>query len=123
MGRGHGRTGPLAVSGRKRARAGELAGEIEAELKRLNMWMPEPPAEDEVLAGGAFGMGTVPFVTWLQVVLVERLREVAAGTMDLPPSSSVGTMAVRELDGATHDTEPLMKLIHEVDRLASARPE
>lgn len=110
------------VSGRKRARAADLADAIEAELKRLNQWMPEPPSEDEVLAGGAFGMGSVPFVTWLQVVLVTRLRQVAAGTMELPSSSSIGTMAVREFDGAPQDTDRLMHLIHEVDRLAASEP-
>ena len=108
-----------AASGRKALRAGELADEIEAELKRLRMWMPNPPAEENVLAGGAFGMGTVPFVTWLQVVLVARLRAVAAGEMALPGSSSIGTMAVREFDGDDGKTDDLMRLIHEVDHLAN----
>jgi uncharacterized protein YqcC (DUF446 family) len=107
-----------AAAGRAALRAGELAGEIEAELKRLKMWMPNPPTEDHVLAGGAFGMKTVPFVTWLQVVLVARLRAVAAGEMELPGASEIGTMAVRELDGS-HGTDRLMSLIHDVDRLAN----
>ncbi|MDQ3913860.1 MAG: YqcC family protein [Actinomycetota bacterium] len=115
-----GSSGSSAAGGRARARASELADDIEAELKRLNMWMPEPPSEEHVLEGGAFGMGTVSFVTWLQVVLVTRLRAVAEGTMDLPGSSSIGTMAAREFDGEVHDMGPLTKLIHEVDRLANS---
>ncbi|MFN2588741.1 MAG: YqcC family protein [Actinomycetota bacterium] len=105
-----------------RRRAAELADSIEAELKRLNMWMTDPPSEEHVLAGGAFGQGTVAFVTWLQVVFVRRLREVAAGEMEMPASSSVGAMAVREFDGEVQDMEPLMGLIHEVDRLAKRGP-
>lgn len=108
------------TKGRTRARLGEIADEIEAELKRLKMWMPDPPDEGTVLEGGAFGMNTVPFVTWLQVVFVSRLREVARGELELPGSSSVGTMAVRELDGATEDVSRLMDLIHEVDALANS---
>ena len=115
-----GRTEAAAPSGRKRIRLGEIADEIEAELKRLRQWMPDPPSEEEVVAGGAFGMNAVPFVTWLQVVFVKRLREVAAGEMQLPASSSVGTMAVREFDGDGGRTDRLMDLIHEVDQLANS---
>ena len=111
---------PSGTTGRTRARLGEIADEIEAELKRLKMWVPDPPDEGTVLEGGAFGMNTVPFVTWLQVVFVSRLREVARGDLELPGSSSVGTMAVRELDGATEDVSRLMHLIHEVDALANS---
>ncbi|HEV2756479.1 MAG TPA: YqcC family protein [Actinomycetota bacterium] len=107
------------TSGRTRARAGELADEIEAELKRLRMWMPDPPAEEEVVAGGAFGMNAVPFVTWLQVVLTARLRAIAAGEMEVPASSSVGTMAAREFDGERQDMDALARLIYEVDDLAN----
>ena len=52
-----------APSGRKRIRLGEIADEIEAELKRVRQWSPDPPSEEEVVAGGAFGMNAVPFVT------------------------------------------------------------
>lgn len=108
-----------AAAARVALRAGELADEIEAELKRLRMWMPNPPSEDHVLAGGAFGMNTVPFVTWLQVVLVARLRAVAAGEMEMPAASEIGTMAVREFDAGYENTGDLMRLIHEVDHLAN----
>lgn len=110
--------GSRPASGEARRRAGELADELEAELKRIRMWRPDPPSEETVLAGGAFGMQSVPFVTWLQVVLVPRLRQVAAGEMELPGSSSIGTFAVRELDGAGADTDGLLDLIFEIDGLA-----
>ncbi len=104
----------------RRARAGRLADEMEAELKRIGAWTRDPPSEETVLAGGAFGMNAVPFYTWLQVVLIARLRQIAAGDLEIPRSSSIGTFAVRELDGERLDVERLMDLIHEVDRLARA---
>jgi hypothetical protein len=44
----------------KRSQLGRLADEIEAEL-RVAGWNPDPPTEETVLAGGAFGLGTVAF--------------------------------------------------------------
>jgi uncharacterized protein YqcC (DUF446 family) len=76
-----------------------------------------PPSEAQVLAGGAFGMSSVPFETWIQVVLLDRLRQVARGEMELPGSSSVGAHAVREFDGAP-DRNGLVDLLIELDHLA-----
>ncbi len=104
---------------RKKIRLGELAGEIEAELKRIRMWMPDPPPEETVLQGGPFGGATVPFDTWLQVVFVRRLREVASGEMEIPVSSSVAVRAVREYDGDPIDRTKLTSLLQEVDNLVS----
>lgn len=112
---------PALRADARRPRAGELADEIEAELKRLGVWRPDPPPEETVLAGGAFGMNAVPFFTWLQVVLVRRLREIAAGEMDVPRSSEIGAFAIREFDGDPRDTERLLDLIHEVDALPGRR--
>lgn len=99
------------------ARAAEIADEIEAELKRLRWWMDDPPSEESVVAGGAFGMNAVAFPTWLQVVFVKRLRQAAAGEFPLPKSSQVSTFATREFDGYPEDVEPLMRLLYEVDDL------
>jgi uncharacterized protein YqcC (DUF446 family) len=100
-----------------RVRAGDLADAIEAGLRRAGGWFEPPPSEAQVLAGGAFGTASVPFEAWIQVVLLNRLRQVARGEMDLPSSSSVGAHAVREWDGAP-DRDELIDLLIEVDHLA-----
>lgn len=109
--------GPTKKADARLRRLGELADEIERELKRLQWWQADPPSEETVLAGGAFGMGTVAFPEWLQVVFVARLRQAASGEFPLPSSSSVSTMATREFDGYTEDVERLMELLYEVDRI------
>jgi uncharacterized protein YqcC (DUF446 family) len=98
----------------KRHQLGKLADEIEAEL-RASAWNPNPPSEEEVLAGGAFGLKTVAFETWLQVVFISRLRQVAAGVIPIPTSSSVAVQASREWDGV-RGRDRLFELISEVDR-------
>ncbi|HEY7876397.1 MAG TPA: YqcC family protein [Actinomycetota bacterium] len=105
----------------KRVRLGELADDIEAEMRRLGAWMENPPTEETVLGGGAFGMGTVAFDTWLQVVFVPRLRQTAAGAFPLPKNSSVGAQASREWDGETRDLERLLGLILDVDDVIEGR--
>lgn len=101
----------------KRKRLGEIADGIEAELKRIGWWQEDPPSEETALAGGAFGMKTVAFSQWLQVVFVKRLRQAAAGEVPIPSSSSVSTMATREFDGYPEDVSRLMEYLYEVDRL------
>lgn len=103
--------------GAKRERLAEIADGIEAELRRLGWWLPDPPSEEEVVAGGAFGMNAVAFPTWLQVVFVTRLRQAATGEFPIPPSSSVSTFATREFDGYREDVDRLMELLYEVDEL------
>lgn len=103
----------------KQRRLGEIAGEIEAEMRRLGWWADDPPAEETVLAGGAFGMNSVAFPTWLQVVFVTRLRQAAAGELEIPSSSSVATFAAREFDGYPEDVDRLLGLLLDVDDLVS----
>jgi uncharacterized protein YqcC (DUF446 family) len=97
-----------------RQRLGALADQIQGELERLGLWQADPPSEDAVLAGGAFGMESVAFEAWIQVVFVRRLRSVADGSLSVPSSSSVAVYAVREWDGAT-DRDHLLDLLTQVD--------
>ena len=69
----------------------------------------------------AFGHDTVPFEYWIQVVLLARLREVAAGEIPIPGSRSVGVQAARKWDTAGYDTSRLSELVTEVDAVAEGR--
>ena len=95
-----------------------LADRIEAELRSLGAWQADAdrPSQDAFANGGAFGMNTMAYTQWIQWVLVSRLREVAAGTMDVPPTSQVGVHAVREFDG-WYEASALNDLLIAVDDL------
>ena len=97
-----------------RAALGRIADEIEAEMRRLRLWSDDPPSEERALEGGAFGQGTIAFEQWIQAVLVPRLRAVAAGEIDPPSSSMVGTQAIREWDGIV-EREELASLLSKLD--------
>ena len=85
-------------------------------MRLVGVWDPNPPSEETVLSGGAFGHRTVPFESWLQVVFIPRLRQVAAGEIDIPSSSSVAVRAIREWDGVP-DRDRLFHLIAKVDEI------
>jgi uncharacterized protein YqcC (DUF446 family) len=90
-----------------------LADRLQAELRALGVWENDPtriPAPR-----GAFGCENVPFEHWLQVVLLERLREVARGNAELPARSMLVAKAVREFDGERARYEGLIEILRAID--------
>jgi uncharacterized protein YqcC (DUF446 family) len=92
----------------------KLADEVEAELKTLGLWNSEVTFSTSG-ASGAFGIGAIPFESWLQCVFLPRLREAATSGM-LPKNSAVSVAAVRNLDGI-EGSERLIELLSAIDRL------
>ena len=92
------------------------ADEIEAELKRLGWWQQGPLRPEQYDFKHAFGMDTMVFQQWLQFILLERVRSIAAEGGQFPSSSSVGVMAARELDGYP-EAEKLVSLLGQFDAL------
>lgn len=85
--------------------------QIELELRRLEFLVGEVGAPRAVTS--AFGLQDMPFEDWLSYVFLPRARE--AVTLErLPGSSSVATMAVRNLDGHP-DADTLIALLSEFD--------
>ncbi len=93
--------------------AGRKAGQIEAELKRLNFWKPDPPPE-RFADMGPFGSKTMGFEQWLQFVLIPRIREIVHERGEFPAQSSIAPYAVRYFDGHP-DPGELPDLLCELD--------
>jgi len=88
---------------------------IEAEMKRIRYWQDTPLRPEQMQFTKASAMDTMTFMQWLQFVFLPRVRE-AAATNQFPPSSNVGTQAVREFDGDP-DADNLITLLSEFDAL------
>jgi uncharacterized protein YqcC (DUF446 family) len=89
---------------------------IEAEMRKLGMWDIEEPTPEAYAKMGAFGMNTMAFAQWLRWVFVPRVRGLLESDGPWPPSSAVGTHAVREFDGYSEASE-LVTLLCRFDDL------
>lgn len=90
--------------------------EIEEEMKKIGTWEIQAPAPEAYENMGAFGGRTMAFEQWIRYVFIPRVREVIKDRAPLPPSSSVGSYAVREFDGRP-ETDRLIHILIEFDRL------
>ncbi len=89
-----------------------LADALERTMRDLHAWTEPPP--DVRPFRLPFAMDSMPFEHWLQLVLVPRLRDIAAGRGTLPPRSGLAGHAVRELDGRD-DMQPLIDVLRAFD--------
>lgn len=89
---------------------------IEAELKRLGYWRDEPLPPESYTFSMAFAMDTMPFVHWLQFILIPRVRSIIAEQGSFPSSSMVGAQAVREF-GGDYEASNLVSLLNDFDDL------
>jgi uncharacterized protein YqcC (DUF446 family) len=85
--------------------------EIEGELRRLGFLVGEVGPPRPVTS--AFGLQDMPFEHWLSHVFLPRARE-AIASRDLPSSSSVAPMALRNLDGHP-EADTLIALLYQFD--------
>lgn len=89
---------------------------IEAEMRRLGIWEIPAPAPEACGNMGAFGMNTMAYEQWLRHVFVPRVRQTLETGGPWPPSSSVGTQAIRNFDG-WHEGSDLIDLLCQFDDL------
>src|SRR5262245_60188023 len=104
----------------KYARAAEFADKIEAELKSIGYWSATPPPPEAFESRQAFFMDTMPYVHWIQFVLLQRIRSVIAEKGSFPSQSMVGAQAIREFDGDDRASS-LVSLLCEFDAFIEGR--
>jgi uncharacterized protein YqcC (DUF446 family) len=99
--------------------------EIELELKRIGYWR-----EMEIDPFANLGKDDVPsfltassFQDWMQFVFLPNARS-AIANRDLPRSSQVGLMALRQWDYQSYvpEAQHLIELLNEFDDLVNAPP-
>ena len=81
------------------AQVAQKIAEIEAEMKAIGYWQPDPLPDQAFEFRQAFAMDTMTFPQWLQFVLMPRVADIIERQGDFPTESMVGTQAMREFDG------------------------
>ena len=100
---------------RERALA-HVVDELEAELRRMQLWEQEPPSDAQLESVKPFCFDTLALSQWLQWMLIPRVREIISGSGELPTQSAIHPLAedcFEHLD----DAGRLLKLIARFDRL------
>lgn len=94
--------------------------QIEAEMKRIGYWQEAPPDLQAAAARGELRsyLDAPSFESWLQTIFLPNARR-AAEIDDLPASSQVGVMAMREWNyhSSVPEAHDLIKLLYEFDEL------
>jgi uncharacterized protein YqcC (DUF446 family) len=95
---------------------------IEAELRRIGWWVPDPPELRERYRRGELRsyLDAPSFELWLQCVFLPNARDAVANDA-MPASSSVGVMAMRQYDyhSFVPEAQPLLALLHRFDEQAN----
>ncbi len=100
-------------------RLDELAAALERTMRADGAWTdPPPPLQPFRLP---FAMDSMPFEHWLQLVLVPRMREIAATGAPLPMRNELAAHAARELDGRD-DLHGVVDVLRAIDDLCPAPP-
>lgn len=90
--------------------------DIEAELRRLQLWQAEPPSPEALASTEPFCVDTLTFPQWLQFIFVPRMHALA--TMEqLPPGRcEIAPLAEQYFGGGKLDVTMLLRAIDALDR-------
>ncbi len=110
------------MSAKSIAAAAKL-GEIEAEMKKIGYWTANPPDLRADYESGKLKtfLDAPSFELWLQCVFLVNARE-AAKADELPASSDVGLMALRQYDyqSRVDEAQDLLRLLNEFDEIVES---
>lgn len=110
----------MQANERERALMAVVDG-LEAELRRMQLWEPEPPSEQMLASAQPFCFDTLALSQWLQWLLIPRMRGILAGDGSLPTRSAIHPYAedcFEHLD----DSRTLLMLIERFDGLIRGEP-
>ncbi len=96
-----------------------LIDAIEQEMRRLGLWAQDPPPPAAMASRVPFCYDTLKFWQWLQWILVPRIRLILVDGEPLPAASAIAPLAEVEFRRLPQDTQRLLDLIREFDRLIS----
>ena len=92
---------------------------LEWELRRSGLWESQPPSPEAFQSAMPFSADRMSFGQWLQWVFIPRTRALLDHGGPLPESSAIRPMAEEMFKDVAQDTDALVELIGEFDRLIS----
>lgn len=88
--------------------------QLEAELRRLDLWRSEPPSAQALASTEPFCVDTLTLPQWLQFVFLPRMSQLVEMEQSLPRQCGIAPIA-EEFFKNTSGTEALITLLTEID--------
>lgn len=97
------------------AEVAEQLLQLEAELRRLQLWESEVPPAGALASQEPFCVDTLAFPQWLQFVFLPRMHLLVEGGQPLPRECGIAPIAEEYFRGGQYAAGPLLKLLAEID--------
>ena len=107
----------MSASDPRLARCAALMRALERELLRCGLWENQPPPPSAFESVMPFSADSMGFNQWLQWVFIPRTNALLEHGGPLPQSSGIRPMAEEMFKDVAQDTDALVELIGEFDRL------
>lgn len=95
----------------------ELLLDMEAELRRLQLWSAEAPAPAALASQQPFCIDTLCFSEWLQFIFLPRMHQLTRQQQPLPTSSAITPMAEHYFQTLQLDSAALLEILRSMDTL------
>lgn len=97
------------------AQIATLLDNLEAELRRLNLWSDMPPSPEALASSAPFAIDKLSLPQWLQWIYIQRLRALLEADRALPCGALVKPYADQYFD--QQPNLPAHQLVHIIHRL------
>ena len=94
----------------------DLLLEIEAEMRRIQLWQATPPDDVALQSLVPFCHDTLRLEQWLQWVFLPKMRQVVENEEAWPSSSEIAPLAEYRFAQLEQPTEALLALLERFDR-------
>tara|TARA_B100000809_G_scaffold239738_1_gene261504 strand:- start:3405 stop:3725 length:321 start_codon:yes stop_codon:yes gene_type:complete len=103
----------------KRIKIRAVLGDIEAELRQLQMWQSEAPPSEALASTQPFCVDTLSLPQWLQFVFLPRLQQLIELNLPLPHGCAIAPMAEEYFKALPVKASSLLQFLRRVDSLLS----
>ncbi|MFC6634887.1 YqcC family protein [Microbulbifer taiwanensis] len=96
----------------------EVAGQLlqlEAEMRRLDLWQSEAPAPEALASTEPFCVDTLTLPQWLQFVFLPRMHQLIERELPLPQQCGIAPIAEEFFRGGATQAGELLKVLTEID--------
>lgn len=90
--------------------------DIEAELRRLQLWDSELPSAAALASTEPFCVDTLTFPQWLQFIFLPRMRMLCAAQQLPPGRCDIKPLAEQYFSGGRLDVLALVRVLGELDQ-------